>query len=89
MLVFVFVFAKRCDDNTELLGFLIKFKGIILHQDIKFGEELVSRNPLHNIMDNGQQILFTFDAFVERAEIRNMSDLAIFFDNNKARQGPL
>ena len=30
-------------------------------------------------MDNRQRILFTFDAFVERAEIRDLSDLAILF----------
>ncbi len=75
----ILVFAKRFDDNTELLGLVIKFECIILHQDIKFGEELVPRDLLHNIMDNRQQVLFAFAAFVERAEFRDLHDLAIFW----------
>ncbi len=81
--------TKRYDDDTELLGSFVKFEGIILNQDIKFCKVLVSQDLLHNIVDNRQGILFTLDAFVERAKIRDLSDLAILFGNNEARQGPL
>ncbi len=87
--MFVFVFTKRCDDKLENLGLFIKIKSRILHQDIKFCEELVSGDLLHKVMDNRQWVLFAFHAFVERAEIRDLSYLAIFFGNNEARQGPL
>ncbi len=62
----VFVFANRCDDHTALLGLVIKFKCVILHQGIKFSKILVNRDLLYNIMYNWQRVLFTFDVFVER-----------------------
>ncbi len=84
-----FIFVKRCDDYTHLLGFFIGLKGIVLHWVIKFCNILVSLDWGHNIMDNKLHVLFSYDTFVERVEIRDLFDSVIFFVDNKARQGPL
>ncbi len=61
----VFIFLKRCDYDTQLLRFFIKFKNIVLHHDIKFGEVLISWNTMHDIFVNRQQVFFAFEAFIK------------------------
>ncbi len=56
---------------------------------MKCYEILVSQNPLHGIMNNRQCVLFVLDLFIERAEIRDLSDLVILLCNNEARKSPL
>ncbi len=60
-----------------------------MHQDVNVCEELVSGDPLHDIVDDRQLVLFVFNTFVEREEIRDLSDLAIFCGSNETRKGTL
>ncbi len=39
----VLIFAKWCNNDTEILTFFVKFKCIVLHTNIKFCEKLVPR----------------------------------------------
>ena len=41
--------AKGCDNGAQFLRFLVKVEGVVLHGDVKFGEELVR----FLVLDNG------------------------------------
>ena len=47
----VFVYSKWYTDSKEILNFFAKFKGIVLHNDVKFCEELVSFESEYNVSD--------------------------------------
>ncbi len=48
---------KGSYDGAEVLTFLIQFKGIVLHTNVKFSEEFISIAFSQDIRYNGEGIL--------------------------------
>ncbi len=47
----VLAFTKWCNDGMGVLTFAVKLKGIVLHTNIKFSENLIPRTFAQNVRD--------------------------------------
>ncbi len=62
---FVNVFTKGNDNDTMLLAWFVKFKCVVLHGNVEFGKEFVTRDAIKHVCDDRQRILFSNDSLIE------------------------
>lgn len=82
------VLPKWVYNGAKVLTILIRFKVVILHTYIKFGENHISTTLVVAVIDDGKTILLEFNCVVQLGQVASPVDAAILLGNNERETHP-